>query len=255
MKELITRSVTGILFVAATVLPLLYEPIGFLIILGLVTLMAMVELWRMFPGSLTVLGNATVAAVLIAAIFPEYLLLIASVAFGTILLLALIKPEYTAAAAAQLYLIMIPVALFILVLIQSADTNATGVLCFFVVVWTNDTLAYAGGKLIGRTKLAPSVSPGKTVEGTLVGTAAAVALAVALAPQVEVSYLQAGILGFVTAFGAITGDLFESRIKRVAGVKDSGNLLPGHGGVLDRFDAAFGAFPITLFTYMLIQHL
>ena len=119
------------------------------------------------------------------------------------------------------------------------------VLCVLLVVWAADTGAYFTGRSIGRQKLAPAVSPGKTVEGTLGGLAAVMAAAVVfwwLIPALSIVGWMA--LCVVTCLASVVGDLTESHLKRLAGVKDSGRSLPGHGGVLDRVDSITAAAPI-----------
>jgi phosphatidate cytidylyltransferase len=121
-----------------------------------------------------------------------------------------------------------------------------------LITWINDTLAYFVGRAIGRRKLIPRVSPGKTVEGAIAGLLGGVIVAVTLGrsvigPQVGVaaSFWAWALGGILIAAMAQIGDLVESLLKREAGVKDSGTLLPGHGGVLDRFDALFFAVPVS----------
>jgi phosphatidate cytidylyltransferase len=117
-----------------------------------------------------------------------------------------------------------------------------------IAVWAGDTCAYLGGRLLGRHKMAPSTSPGKTWEGFVCGTAATVFVAfVALYKQHFLSIPQSITLGVVLAVAGPLGDLFESLLKRDAGVKDSGALLGGHGGVLDRLDAFLFAAPAAYF--------
>lgn len=111
------------------------------------------------------------------------------------------------------------------------------------LIWANDTTAYFAGRAWGRRKLAPSISPGKTVEGFLVGIAAAVVAAAALAFLMDWPVGSLTGIGLGVALAAVAGDLWESALKRRAGVKDSGALLPGHGGVLDRFDAVLFGVP------------
>ena len=107
-----------------------------------------------------------------------------------------------------------------------------------IAVWANDTLAYAGGRLLGRHKLAPRTSPGKTWEGFVFGSAASVFVAfVALYKQDYVEIWESLVLGGVIALAGPIGDLFESALKRDMQVKDSGRILGGHGGMLDRLDA------------------
>jgi phosphatidate cytidylyltransferase len=120
-----------------------------------------------------------------------------------------------------------------------------------LAVWAGDTFAYFGGRLLGRHKMAPTTSPGKTWEGLVFGTAATIFVAfVALYKQDFLTIGQSIVLGVVIAIAAPVGDLFESLLKRDAGVKDSSNLLGGHGGMLDRLDAFFLAAPAAYFTVL-----
>lgn len=121
------------------------------------------------------------------------------------------------------------------------DIPGNGRLAAFTVliaVWGGDTVAYFGGRLFGRHKLAPATSPGKTWEGFVLGTAATVFVSfVALYDQGWVPIWESLVLGAVIALAGPIGDLFESAIKRDMEVKDSGRLLGAHGGILDRIDA------------------
>ena len=124
-----------------------------------------------------------------------------------------------------------------------------------VLVWGADTFAYFAGKGFGKTKLAPAISPGKSIEGVIGGSVGVFFLALALA---YVLGLDAGkwiwwlIGGVVFSLLSVVGDLYESWLKRNAGVKDSGTLLPGHGGVLDRIDGMVAVLP---FYFLLINWL
>jgi phosphatidate cytidylyltransferase len=109
---------------------------------------------------------------------------------------------------------------------------------FATLIWANDTMAFVGGKMMGRHKLAPTISPGKTWEGAVVG-----ALSAGLAASMWWG-AKGLILGLLAGALSTCGDLVESRVKRLAKVKDSGALLPGHGGVLDRFDGFLFAAPV-----------
>lgn len=115
------------------------------------------------------------------------------------------------------------------------------------VIWISDTAAYFSGRALGRHKLAPRISPGKTVEGAL-GALIAVGFAWVAAhawiPAYAGSFLSGLILVAVLTVIGIEGDLFESWLKRVAGLKDSGQILPGHGGLLDRIDALTSTLPL-----------
>lgn len=129
--------------------------------------------------------------------------------------------------------------------IRERDAQGLDLLVWaFIVTWSTDIGAYFAGRRFGRRKLAPTISPGKTVEGLYGGVAAATLLggAWALATGLGVALL---VLAPVLALAAQAGDLFESSMKRRAGVKDSGTWLPGHGGVLDRLD---GLVPVAVLT-------
>ena len=127
------------------------------------------------------------------------------------------------------------------------------------MTWLSDTSAYFGGRSMGRRKLIPSVSPGKTVEGAIAGVLGTVITGALYAHFVlaeglglPVSALFGGIAGLIVSPVAQLGDLAESLLKREAGVKDSGTLLPGHGGVLDRFDSLFFSIPVTYWLLLLV---
>jgi phosphatidate cytidylyltransferase len=123
------------------------------------------------------------------------------------------------------------------------DLPEHGILATYAVllaVWGGDTLAFFVGRLVGRHKLAPKISPGKTWEGFVAGTAATVFVTFVALYDDRHDFLSIGqaiLLGLAIAAAAPLGDLFESLLKRDMGVKDSGRLLAGHGGVLDRIDA------------------
>ena len=134
----------------------------------------------------------------------------------------------------------------------SSAAQGSALLAFpMAITWINDTLAYFVGRAIGRHKLLPRVSPGKTIEGAIAGLIGGLLTAVLLGANfigphvgVNASLLKWALGGIIIAAVAQIGDLAESLFKREAGVKDSGKLLPGHGGVLDRFDALFFAIPV-----------
>jgi len=140
---------------------------------------------------------------------------------------------------------------FVLLIRGLADHGRLALFTVMIAVWAGDTFAYLGGRMLGRHKMAPSTSPGKTWEGFLFGTAATVFVAfVALYKQHLLTIPQSIVLGAVLAVAAPLGDLFESLLKRDAGVKDSGSLLGGHGGMLDRLDAFFFAAPAAYFVIL-----
>ncbi len=139
-------------------------------------------------------------------------------------------------------------------LVDLRSVHPSFLLAVLATVWISDTAAYFAGRRFGKHKLAPSISPGKTWEG-VAGALAAVALyasvwaALGGSPmKVAPAWILPVLLGLAVA--GIIGDLFESLIKRQAGVKDSGTLLPGHGGMLDRIDAPVAMLPLAVLAFM-----
>lgn len=131
--------------------------------------------------------------------------------------------------------------------------GAVLVLCLFLSVWGNDAVAYLVGSAIGKHKLAPHISPKKSWEGFIAGLIFAMGCwcLLALIPGVNMSIPQALAFGLINGLAGVLGDLVESRIKRNSGFKDSGTIMPGHGGLLDRCDSQFlvtltGAIMLTL---------
>jgi phosphatidate cytidylyltransferase len=140
---------------------------------------------------------------------------------------------------------------FLLLLRDLPQHGRLALYTVLLAVWAGDTLAYFGGRLLGRHKMAPSTSPGKTWEGFVFGSAATIFVAfVAMYKQDFLSIPQSIVLGVILAVVGPLGDLFESLLKRDAGVKDSGALLGGHGGMLDRLDAFFFAAPAAYFAIL-----
>jgi phosphatidate cytidylyltransferase len=139
-------------------------------------------------------------------------------------------------------------------LTQLHAQGAGWLMYLLLLVWGADTGAYFAGRALGRNKLAPAVSPGKTVEGFLGGLALTMALAVAVAlwRGLDGQRLWAFLgLSLITVLASVLGDLFESMVKRRAGIKDSGTVFPGHGGALDRIDSITAAAPVFALGWLL----
>jgi phosphatidate cytidylyltransferase len=120
---------------------------------------------------------------------------------------------------------------------DSASLSLTLPLLVIFSIWINDTMAYIVGSFIGKTPLTP-ISPKKTWEGTIGGIILTIIVITLLAVFTKrIEPLHAGLMSAMAAIAGTYGDLFESKLKRMAGVKDSGRIMPGHGGFLDRFDS------------------
>jgi phosphatidate cytidylyltransferase len=150
---------------------------------------------------------------------------------------------------------LVPMALALITLHKN---NSSLVLLLLALIWAADIGAYFTGRTFGKNKLCPTVSPGKTIEGALGGVilslvvGALYVLMTTNKPTLEI-YFNFGVLSLIVSLVSILGDLFESILKRLADVKDSGKILPGHGGLLDRIDSLTCAAPIffLLFSFLI----
>ncbi len=148
--------------------------------------------------------------------------------------------------------ISVPIALLNVIAYSAHGYDPRRVFCLIVLIWAADTGAYFAGKNFGRHKLAPGISPGKTWEGWAGGALLALATGWAFGqfvPDISLTHRLVAA-GVVAVFGPL-GDLAESMLKRSAGVKDSGTFLPGHGGLLDRFDAFLLVLPVLVLLQLL----
>lgn len=228
MPPLAVRIAIGALIVAAA-----WEWSGFLGQKGIGVRMLYVALIAgLLAGTLFFLGNWT-----------EQILLL-SLAWWTLALLwTFIFPTPIPQPVRWLVGALVLLPLYI-ALMKLYDTDPLILLFALLIVWVADSGAYLAGRTLGRIKLAPQISPGKTWEGVIGGMLAVVLLAIVRSFFVETDLLV--LIPFCLAVGAfsIVGDLTVSMFKRTAGVKDSGKLFPGHGGVLDRIDSVAAAAPL-----------
>lgn len=137
-------------------------------------------------------------------------------------------------------------------LFASSLSPASVTLMMFVMIWLNDTGAYCVGSLCGRHKLLPRISPAKTWEGFAGGMVFCVAAGIVFAVMTGRPVVAWAVIGLLSGMLATWGDLFESLIKRTAGVKDSGNVIPGHGGMLDRIDSLLFVAPAFAMMYIFL---
>lgn len=149
-------------------------------------------------------------------------------------------------------IVLLPMGLLLLIpawsgLVDLHQASPWWLMYLFLLVWGADTGAYFAGRALGKNKLAPAVSPGKTIEGMIGGLLLTMIIMTAVGFYRELTPLRfaafAG-LSLLTVLASVLGDLLESMVKRQAGVKDSGNIFPGHGGALDRIDSLTAAAPV-----------
>ena len=146
----------------------------------------------------------------------------------------------------MLAVVYIPVLISSLVFIRNGSDGSYWILFLFSVVFVGDAAAFYTGTLFGRHKMIPLVSPGKTVEGSIAGVAGNVGAGLLCKTllALPISWGWCLLFSLLMGIAAQVGDLFESQMKRAADIKDSGSILPGHGGILDRFDASLFAAPV-----------
>ena len=240
------------------------NPLLFSLFLAVVLLLALLEFNRMGLGADHLLEQRVAAcfgALTIPLLYFQQtslllpLFAIAIIALGVLFLLRL--PELSDVPRQLgwlgLGLLYLPFLLGQLVLLRSLPSGRGWIFLVLLVVMVCDTFAYVVGSKIGKRKLYPAVSPNKSIEGGIGGLAGAVtAVLVAGAtfmPQLGV--VDGIFVGLLLGCIGQVGDLFESMLKRACGVKDSGDIIPGHGGVLDRLDSLLFAFPIV---YLLARY-
>ena len=231
----------------------------------LIAVLALYELYNLTAawGPLRWAGYAGSLVVVLAAWLhdaPEHGLLIglgASLAMAAIAGLMLNRREDVTVrvAVTLLGVVYVGVPMAVLVLTRELPDGAGAVANVLVGVWAFDTASYVGGRLWGRRPIAPVTSPRKTVEGAAVGLIVGTLSVVVAGLYMDwIEWWQSALLGLAICPAAYLGDLFESLLKRDAGAKDSGRILLGHGGVLDRFDALlFGAVASYVVTIALVH--
>jgi phosphatidate cytidylyltransferase len=197
---------------------------------------------------------ATASAVLFAANYLnlQQAMFVAAALFWLVLAPAWMwrgmGPQAARPLAGAGFVVLVPAGLAMLVL------PAADLLLVLVLVWIADTAAYFVGRAWGRRKLAPSISPGKSWEGAAGGVSCAAAYAIICGYFIEAIARPSFVaLAVLLAMLSVIGDLFESAAKRQAGVKDSGTLLPGHGGILDRIDSATASLPVAALLWPLVR--
>ncbi|NLA28745.1 MAG: phosphatidate cytidylyltransferase, partial [Propionibacterium sp.] len=147
----------------------------------------------------------------------------------------------------------IPLLLSTVVLLLAQPDGNLRVIYYFLLVPCSDTGAYAVGSLIGKHKMAPHISPGKTWEGLAGGVGLTLIVGALLGPvMIGASWWAGAIIGVCLSLAATIGDLIESMIKRDAGLKDMSHLIPGHGGAMDRLDSLLVAAPVAWLTMLVL---
>lgn len=273
MNNFSKRSLSGLFYVLILLGGIWYSPQAFVILLLLLQIMCLIE-------ALTLLNLNRVLPRTLGFVLTLGIFLLASRHFlDRMELPAGVTPAMLFVGAAHvgimIFLVFMPTARLEIVPIRWAHASLYTLLPFtaplfiftdlhnyplymtstFVLIWAMDTFAYLSGKWLGKRKLAPLISPNKTIEGFLGGALMTLLIALFIIPLFSEELSRPALLGMavITIIGGTLGDLYESKLKRRIDVKDSGNLIPGHGGILDRLDSYLFIMPLTaLYLYLLI---
>ena len=272
MNNLITRTITGVVFVAAILGTMIWEPLAFGVLFYIIMLLGLSELFKMSEKETPSVLKSLVY--LLSSIIYALLLLISRDMLGKhwlvviplVMLLFLVAElfrktddpvrnlSFSILAVVYIALPFASLNFFFNPDLKGTDSRYYVLLGYFFLLWAHDIFAYLTGLAIGRHKLYERISPKKTWEGSLGGVVFSLLMAWALSMFIHDLALTEwmGMALIVAVFGTL-GDLSESMLKRKFHVKDSGTILPGHGGILDRFDAMMFSAPAVLCYLVILQ--
>lgn len=260
------------IYAALVFIPLFYllvrylPPIAFFVLVVGAASLALIELYRLHfqrPATMAIMGGVAMTTMVLSHLqWPDALplrLIFMVIVAATLLLYLVSKHDFSRSLVDVSVLIFgtlyIGLTLGHLLLTRALPDGIFLIFFVVLVTWAGDTGAYYAGVSMGRTRLAPTISPNKTVEGLLGGCLLAIAIAlIARAWFIpSLTIVDAVVLGIVLTLAGLIGDLSESMFKRGAGVKDSGGLIPGHGGMLDRLDSLLLTAPTYYYYVTLVK--
>ncbi|KQX15586.1 phosphatidate cytidylyltransferase [Flavobacterium sp. Root420] len=294
MNETLKRTISGAVYIALLLTAILFSTESFIILFGLFLIITIYEFCNLVNLNKVfsiLFGTLLYSTILLISHYNKQTILFLNEQFNLnlnlttniqqldIVLLAVTivisikcilflfydKVQSVSTSSKYLYLlgyITLPFIFIVKISFGTNDYNPKIILGLFILIWTNDTFAYLVGKSIGKHKLFERVSPKKTIEGFLGGVVFAAFAGFLISklyiqPKPEFSgksiLIWTIIALIVSVFGTI-GDLIESKFKRIAGVKDSGSIMPGHGGILDRLDSVIFVAPIIFLFYQILYY-
>ena len=269
MKELLIRTLSGAVLLLVVVGSILFSPWAWAAVALLIVVIGTCEMFRLqgITGKTNLLlgGMLSAVAYLIAAligldVMPKRLLTLELVCCILPFVWALLSltndfKRLSAYAFGSMALLSMPAALTVFFYRPDVVGPMAGprvLILVFALLWVNDIFAYLTGRLLGKHKLFERISPGKTIEGSLGGLLFTLGGVVLFSHCVSWLPIKEAVgMGVIAVVFGTLGDLCESMLKRQAGVKDSGSLIPGHGGILDRFDSVLFAVPF-VFVFLLL---
>jgi phosphatidate cytidylyltransferase len=267
MQESVTRTLSGLIYILLLVSATLYSQYSFSLLFGMFMLVTVSEFCKLthlkqnLPIFLALLSYIIFIFFQRNNFTTDLLLTLAALFVSANLIVDLFseKVKFTSDKQSKYVnlfgYIILPFVLLMKVPFIDGSFNPKIIIGIFILIWTNDTFAYIVGKSLGKHKLFERISPKKTVEGfigglvfTMIGSYVLSMYFTFFTPTVWVS------TGLIVGFFGTIGDLIESKFKRSAGVKDSGKIMPGHGGILDRLDSVIFAIPFLYLFYQIINY-
>jgi len=267
MQESITRALSGLVYIVLLITATLYSQYSFSLLFGIFMLISVAEFCKLIhlknsiPVLLAFISYVVFVFFQTINFTTDFLLVLAAlfVSVNLIIDLFLEKGKPTTDVLGKyvklLGYIILPFVILMKTPYVQGNFNPKIVIGIFILIWTNDTFAYIVGKSIGRHKLFEKISPKKTIEGFIGGMIFTLLISYLLSiyfdffsPSVWIS------TGFIVSIFGTVGDLVESRFKRLAGVKDSGKIMPGHGGILDRLDSVIFVIPFLYLFYQILNY-
>jgi len=266
MSNMLVRAITGFFFVSFIILATIFGGWYFQVLFGIVAILALNEFYSLFKDSNVKpnLSQGVIIGVLIylMALYSineqelnVYLIGLLVILFPLVGFAELYRKKESpfqnmGVTLVGLFYVVLP---FVLINVMRLNTdNFWPVLSIFILTWCSDTFAYLVGRKIGKRKLFERISPNKSWEGFVGGLLFSVLAGLIIAYFTDDSFVKYIVYGIVISSFGTLGDLVESMLKRSLKIKDSGTILPGHGGLLDRFDAVIFVIPIIYFLELFI---
>ena len=265
MNETLKRSISGGIYVLLLIASIQFSTESFFILFGIFLLIAtyefcqLVQLKKIIPFVIAILLFGLFYIVGFNRVYDNILLTLTLFVSVKSILFLFNKKDFPMDSLSK-YIYLLGYIIFPFIIITKLPFGINGynpkiIISIFLLIWTNDTFAYIVGKSIWKNKLFERISPKKTIEGFIGGV-----VFVVLASLIISKYFIGGataiwiVIAFIVGVFGTIGDLIESKFKRLAGVKDSGKIMPGHGGVLDRLDSIIFVAPFVFLFYQILYY-
>lgn len=266
MNETLIRALSGAVYILLLLSCILYSNITFYILFGLFMALAVLEFCKLVKLNFIIplfLAIASYALFYNVPFHPLYdgIITVISIMVSIQLVVFLFSKKDKTFKEYEKWLYVIGYIILPFIILTKIPIGAKGynpriLVGIFILIWTNDTFAYVVGKSIGKHKLFERISPKKTIEGFLGGLTFSILSSIAIA-KFFIGTSNIGIwigIAILVSIFATLGDLIQSKFKRLAGVKDSGKIMPGHGGVLDRLDSIIYVAPFIFLFYQILNY-